>query len=358
MSGETERPGQGGPPRSSREQWAQQQQMFATSSGQRRTLASTRECYSYVSKHTGHYSEPPARSSRKVSGGVEGPAASEAPEDPTEAAAEELVHAGVLGGRLEESRTEAVRQLQQALSTRSPHVALWIEACERLKATAAAEWVERVLATSPPGDELFAAIDAARAVIRPSPQPGQAWRVAERLDSLAEELLPSKPFIAARALLGATLLAGPASWPRLHPRLACWPAMHLNLTLKLVCRQLSSAQPRNRSSLPEVTHLRREALALEQRLRAQPPKEARFTRADLLILLGWLAPLAPLEETIELLHGLYSQNEPVVRVGAIDAVQIIGREHPEVFRLLVDKPQGPRLLQAAMASRKPVERTS
>jgi hypothetical protein len=265
VSGETERPGQRAPQGTSRERWAQQQ-MFAASSGQRRTLASTRERYSYVSKHTGHHSERSVRYSRRGLGGVEEPTVGKSTEHPTEAAAAERGRAGVLGGRLEESRTEAVRQLQQALSARSPHVALWLETCERLKASAAAELVERVLATSPPGDGLFTAIDAARVVIRPSTQPGQAWRVAE------------------------------------------------------------------------------------------PPKEARSTRADLLILLGWLAPLAPLEEMIELLHGLYAQNESVVRVGAIDAVQIIGTEHPEVFRLLVDKPQGPRLLQATMASRQPVER--
>lgn len=281
---------------------------------------------------------------------------SAASNDPLEQYAEELVRRGVLEGQLQQSRTEAVQRLQQAVSVQSPYVPLWIETCGRLKATEAAELVEGVLAKGEPGDALSAAIDAARMVVQPAAQPEQAQRVAERLELLADRLLQQAPFIAARALMGATLLAGPAFWPRLPPRFSLWPATHLEPTLRAVRRQLGTVRYAERRALPAVAELRKEALGLEERLRAERSMDASYTRADLLELLGLLAPLAPLEETLNLLHDIYTRNEPVVRSGAIAAVRKLCLEQPEAFRPLATATQGPRLLRAAMALREPTER--
>ncbi|MCY1021357.1 hypothetical protein [Pyxidicoccus sp. MSG2] len=308
------------------------------------------------SKPYGQQIERPSASLRDAPSVREALHSEDSQADAIEERAEELVRAGHLEGRLEQSREEAVGRLEDAYAARSPHLALWLEACGRLKAAGAAHIVEEVLTASDGSlDEvLVEAIDAAPMVIRSSEHPERAQRVSARLETLAEQSLGPEPFIAARALMGAALLVGPAFWPRLHPRFTRWPSTQLDLTLRTVCRQLGAVRPLGaRGQLPEAAQLRQAALKLEARLRAEDSEDARYTRYELVVLLGWLWPAAPLEETVGLLHEVYTRNEPIVRVGAISAARTLCIEQSVAISMLAAAPQGSKLLQAAMAFREP-----
>jgi hypothetical protein len=272
--------------------------------------------------------------------------------------AEKLVRDGVLGGQPEQSRARAVEMLEQATADQSDYTALWVHTCGRLKATGAAHLIEEVLAQDGPESVLFAAIDAARMTIEPATQPERAKRVADRLERLAEQLLPRAPFVAARALMGTVLLEGPGCWPRLAIRFAHWPPKHLQPTLRVLRRQLGAMRPEERGTHRGAEELRREAVALEKRMRESNSMDDHFTRADLLELIGRLEPLAPLQETVDILHSAYAQNEPVVCAGAVAAARALCLERREAFPLFAVAAQGPRLLQAAMALRPPPERKS
>lgn len=264
--------------------------------------------------------------------------------------AEMVVRRGLLGGHLPEGQERAAQALKDALSRRDMSAVAWFSACARLRAAKAAASVEVVLFGEDwPVQTVHAAMDAARAVLRPRSQ--EAKRVGPRLLQLADEHLERAPYAAARALMGVMVLLQQDEWHSLIDRMTRWPLKCLQLAIKVVTRQLQQSGLGEIRDTALVRQLRAEILQLLKPLKHDYHAHSLFAFADLLELMSAITTETDLSETVHLLAAAHSTGESVLKAAAASAIGYLITQYTQTASLLSQQANWERILQSAFLLR-------